>query len=97
MSSDPAVSHVAVAFSATIIYTLAGRHTCSEQISHVSQAIAIINKRIANSSHTPISNGTIFAVASLTLLEVHREYCFFPSSFLVIMANTYAFSLNVVL
>ncbi|KAE9378225.1 hypothetical protein N431DRAFT_175373 [Stipitochalara longipes BDJ] len=64
--SDPALLHAWLASIAKALCTLCGLDLHSDIDYHVGRAISIVNKRIANSNHTPITKETIMAVTYLT-------------------------------
>jgi hypothetical protein len=66
--TDAALLH-ALAHSALSISNI-GRATSTDMAYHGGQAIRLVNKRIANSTHEAVSDATMFAVGCLTQVEV---------------------------
>ncbi|KAE9372733.1 hypothetical protein N431DRAFT_409051 [Stipitochalara longipes BDJ] len=67
--SDPALLHISLAHVAKTLSSLASIDMNLNIAYHVGKAIAIVNKRIANSQDKAITNETIGAVTSLTAFE----------------------------
>jgi len=68
--SDPALLHASLAHVAYTLSDLRKIDMSSNIVYHVSKAIAMVNKRIANSRHKPVSMDTIGAVTTFTAFEV---------------------------
>jgi hypothetical protein len=68
--SDPALLHALLAHVAYSLNDLGKLDMSSSIIYHVSKAVAMVNKRIANSQHKTVSMNTIGAVTPFTAFEV---------------------------
>ena len=70
--SDPALLHAWLASIAKAICTLCGADLHADIDYRVGLAISIVNKRIANGNHTPITKETMLSVTFLTNVRVRN-------------------------
>jgi hypothetical protein len=68
--SDPALLHASLAHVAKTLSSVVRFEMNPNIIYHVGKAIAMVNKRIANSHEKPVSIDTIGAVTAITAFEV---------------------------
>jgi hypothetical protein len=68
--SDPALLHASLAHVAKTLSSVVRVEMNPNIIYHIGKAIAMVNKRIANSHEKPVSIHTIGAVTAITAFEV---------------------------
>jgi hypothetical protein len=86
--SDPALLHAWLASIAKALCTLCGSNLHSDIDYHVSRAISIVNNRIANANHTPITKETIMAVTYLTNVGVRYVFSLMMAANIILSDNS---------